>query len=98
MLFHNLLHNRQSETSSALLRRKEWFKDPVARRFIHSLPPIRNRDPRIGFWRLTVAICLGWQQLRRNYDRGVFLTRIDSVGNHVHENLPQLIGIPLAHN
>src|SRR5947208_7096754 len=66
VLFHDLLHDRQPETRAAFLRREKWFKDPVARRFVHSLATIRNRNARVTLRRLTVTISLRRPQLRRD--------------------------------
>src|SRR4026207_1815714 len=48
--------------------------------------------------RLAGTTRLGREQLPRDQHLRVFLARIDSVRDHIHEDLSQLVRIPLAHD
>src|SRR6185369_1062635 len=83
MLLDDLLHDRQSQTRPAFLRRVKRLEDSLARRLVHSLAFVGNLDPRVISTTQTVAIAINSQQLSRDAHRRILLARIDRVRNHV---------------
>src|SRR5712671_971374 len=98
MLFHNLLHDCESQSSATLLCREKWFEDAVACRLIHTLSHICDGDSRVSPRRLRIAIrtaiepdCFSCEANRRT-----ILACIDRIRNYINEHLAQLIRVPLA--
>src|SRR6185437_13426480 len=84
VLFDDLLHDCEAQSGAAFLRREERFEDPIAGGFVHSFAVVCDRDAREATSRLSVAVRLGCEELRRNPHFGIFLACVDSVRDHVH--------------